>query len=382
MAPIPGSRLVAAGCPSAVTARTGRTVPTLLVGAGSVGRTSRCETLPADELPSVSPAHWRRPTSQGWTLSMSNGTRAVAEIPPGHGATAVSDLPMVRVNAPQRFLTGFGAAVREVWQYRELLSGLVRKELKVRYKNSALGFVWSLLLPLVQLAVYWLVIGKFLSAGAIPAYGIFIFSGLAVWTLFNEIVSTSTTSILNNAGLVKKVYFPRELFPLAAVGAAMINFGFQLVILVGAVIVSGINTGTWPDLQYLPLAVLGLVVLLLFATALGLVLAAANVYLRDVQHLIGIVLMLWFWVTPIIYDVNKVARVLPQWLYDIYLLNPVTAVVFSFQKVFWPQGEDSGLAFDGDLTARLGVLAVVCAALLWLAQRVFARAQGNFAQEL
>jgi ABC-2 type transport system permease protein len=313
---------------------------------------------------------------------MSNGTRAVAEIPPGHGATAVSDLPMVRVNAPQRFLTGFGAATQEIWQYRELLGGLVRKELKIRYKNSALGFVWSLLLPLVQLAVYWLVIGKFLNAGAIPAYGIFIFSGLAVWTLFNEMVSTSTTSVLNNAGLVKKVYFPRELFPLAAVGAAMINFCFQLVILVGAVVAAGINSGVWPDLQYLPLAVLGLVVLLLFGTALGLVLAAANVYLRDVQHLIGIVLMLWFWVTPIIYDVNKVARVLPEWLYTIYLLNPVASVVFSFQKVFWPQGEDSGLAFDGDLTLRLGALTVVCAAFLWFAQRVFARAQGNFAQEL
>jgi ABC-2 type transport system permease protein len=313
---------------------------------------------------------------------MSNGTRAVAEIPPGHGATAVSELPMVRVNAPQRFLTGFRAATQEVWQYRELLGGLVQKELKVRYKNSALGFVWSLLLPLVQLAVYWLVIGKFLSAGAIPAYGIFIFSGLAVWTLFNEMVSNSTTSILNNAGLVKKVYFPRELFPLAAVGAAMVNFCFQLVILVGAVIVSGINSGVWPDLQYLPLAVLGLLVLLLFGTALGLVLAAANVYLRDVQHLIGIVLMLWFWVTPIIYDVNKVARVLPEWLYTLYLLNPVASVVFSFQKVFWPQGEASGLAFDGALTLRLGVLTVVCAAFLWFAQRVFARAQGNFAQEL
>jgi ABC-2 type transport system permease protein len=313
---------------------------------------------------------------------MTADTQAVTEPPPGHGATAVTDLPLVRVNAPQRFFTGFGATVREVWQYRELLGGLIRKELKVRYKNSALGFVWSLLLPLVQLAVYWLVIGKFLNAGAIPAYGIFIFSGLAVWTLFNEIVSTSTTSILNNAGLVKKVYFPRELFPLAAVGAALVNFCFQLVILVGAVTVSGINSGVWPDLEYLPLAALGLVVLLLFSTALGLLLAAANVYLRDVQHLIGIVLMLWFWVTPIIYDVGKVGRVLSPWLYTVYLLNPVSAVVFSFQKVFWPQGTDSGLAFGGDLALRLGVLTAVCAVFLWFAQRVFARAQGNFAQEL
>ena len=295
---------------------------------------------------------------------------------------AVEAEPMVRVNAPSKFFTGFSGTVREVWDYRELLSGLVHKELRVRYKNSALGFVWSLLLPLVQLAVYWLVIGKFLNAGAIPAYGIFIFSGLAVWTLFNEIVSTSTTSILNNAGLVKKVYFPRELFPLAAVGAALVNFGFQLAILVGAVIVSGIDTGVWPDLAQLPLALLALLVLLLFSTALGLLLAAANVYLRDVQHLIGIVLMLWFWVTPIIYDVGKVGRVLSPPLYTIYLLNPVADVVFAFQRVFWPQGATTGVAFGGNLGLRLGLLTVACAAFLWFAQRVFARAQGNFAQEL
>src|ERR1700754_299218 len=99
---------------------------------------------------------------------MTTDTHPVTDIPPGHGATAVSELPMVRVNAPQRFLTGFSAATREVWQYRELLDGLVHKELRVRYKNSILGFVWSLLFPLVQLAVYWVVIGKFLNAGAIP----------------------------------------------------------------------------------------------------------------------------------------------------------------------------------------------------------------------
>lgn len=313
---------------------------------------------------------------------MTTEMRTAVEVPPGHAAVDVSDLPMRRVNAPQPFLSGFSGTVREVWQYRELLSALVHKELQVRYKNSALGFLWSLLLPLVQLGVYWLVIGKFLNAGAIPAYGIFIFSGLAVWTLFNEIVSSSTTSILNNAGLVKKVYFPRELFPLASVGAALVNFGFQLTILVSAVVVSGLKTGVWPDPWRLPLPILGVAVLMLFATALGLLLAAANVYLRDVQHLIGIVLMLWFWVTPIIYDVGKVANVLPSWLYTVYLLNPMSAVVFSFQNAFWPQGVGTGFAFAGDLYLRLGVLALVSAVLLWFAQRVFARAQGNFAQEL
>src|SRR6266542_4058232 len=145
---------------------------------------------------------------------------------------AGADEPLERVNAPQGFLHGFGTAVGDIWQRRELLGNLVRKELKVKYKDSLLGFLWSLLLPLVQLAVYWLVIGKFLSGGAVPVYGVFIFCGLAVWTLFSEILSSATTSIVYNASLVKKVYFPRELFPLAAVGAALVNFMFQMVILV------------------------------------------------------------------------------------------------------------------------------------------------------
>jgi ABC-2 type transport system permease protein len=295
---------------------------------------------------------------------------------------AGADEPLERVNAPQGFLHGFGTAVGDIWQRRELLGNLVRKELKVKYKDSLLGFLWSLLLPLVQLAVYWLVIGKFLSGGAVPVYGVFIFCGLAVWTLFSEILSSATNSIVYNASLVKKVYFPRELFPLAAVGAALVNFMFQMVILVLGMTYAGVTTGKWPDLAELPLPVLGLVALVLFATAIGILLAAANVYLRDIQHLIAIVLMVWFWLTPIIYSVNRVADYLPKGLYDIYLLNPMATVVFAFQRFFWPQGKGTQFDFDGDIYARLVVLIVFGGALLWLAQRVFARAQGNFAQEL
>ncbi|HEU5269245.1 MAG TPA: ABC transporter permease, partial [Jatrophihabitans sp.] len=201
-------------------------------------------------------------------------------------------------------------------------------------------------------------------------------------TLFSEILSTATTSVVFNSGLVKKVYFPRELFPLAATGAAVVNFGFQLVILLIADVIAGSATGKWPDPRYLPLPVLGLIMLVVFATACGLLLAAANVYLRDVQHLITVVLMLWFWVTPIIYNTSRVSKTLPNALYQIYLLNPMASAVFSFQKFFWPQGAGSGYEFTGNVYGRLAVLLVVSLAFLWFAQRVFARAQGNFAQEL
>lgn len=307
------------------------------------------------------------------------GTKLPERLTAGSGA---SDTPLQRVNAPGSFFRGFSATVREIWQYRELLVNLIRKELKVKYKDSVLGFVWSLLLPLVQLFVYWLVIGKFLGAGAIPAYGVYIFCGLAVWTLFSEILSTATTSIVFNSGLVKKVYFPRELFPLAATGAALVNFLFQLLILFGAVVIAGLNSGKWPQLIELPLPLLGLVVLVVFATAVGLLLAAANVYLRDVQHLITVVLMLWFWITPIIYNVRRVSGELPSALYTLYLMNPMAPVVFSFQAFFWPQGDGTEFEFDGNVYGRLGVMLLAGLVFLWLAQRIFAKAQGNFAQEL
>jgi ABC-2 type transport system permease protein len=301
---------------------------------------------------------------------------------PEFSTPGASDAPLQRINAPRSFLHGFGDTAKEIWQYRELLGNLIRKELKVKYKDSVLGFVWSLLMPLVQLGVYWLVIGKFLGAGAIPSYGVFIFCGLAVWTLFSEILSTATTSVVFNSGLVKKVYFPRELFPLAATGAAVVNFGFQLVILLIADLIAGIGTGEWPDLRYLPMPILGLLLLVVFATAAGLLLAAANVYLRDVQHLITVVLMLWFWVTPIIYNASRVSKTLPGPLFQVYLMNPMASVVFAFQKFFWPQGDGSGFEFTGSIYGRLGVLLAVSLAFLWLAQRIFAKAQGNFAQEL
>src|SRR4051812_19065501 len=192
---------------------------------------------------------------------------------------------------------GTGRSLREILAQRELLGMLVRRELKARYKDSSLGFLWSLLRPLSILLVYYIAIGKFLGAErSIPDFAIYIFTGLIIWQLFSEIVSSSTGSIVGNAGLVRKVYLPREVFPLSTVGSALFNFATQMVILVGAVIVVGrIPTGS--RLLYLPLS---LGVVLVFATAIGLALAAINVYLRDVQYLVEISLTILFWASPVV----------------------------------------------------------------------------------
>lgn len=289
--------------------------------------------------------------------------------------------------ADGRSAQGFRHMAREVWDFRDLLRNLVSKELKVKYKDSALGFVWTLVRPLLYLLVYAVAIGIFLGAGrTIPDFGVYLFTGLMAWTLFTDIVGGSTGAIVGNAGLVKKVYFPRELLTFAVVGAAAVNAALQIPVLLVAYVV----TGRWPSLGQLYLVPLAVLVLVLFSTALGLLLSALNVYLRDVQYLVEVGLLLWFWMTPIVYDWTKVREQLTvandlEWLFQLYMANPMTNVVLAFQRALWPGGQTpAGEAFyyDGNLALRLGVLALVSLGLLWGAQRVFARAQGNFAQEL
>lgn len=276
------------------------------------------------------------------------------------------------------FLTGTTRSLREIFGRRELLGLLVRRELKARYKDSSLGFLWSLLRPLSILIVYYVAIGKFLGAErSIPDFAIYIFTGLIVWQLFQEIVSSSTGSIVNNAGLVRKVYLPREIFPLSTVGGGLFTFATQMLILLAAVLVVG-RVPTGSRLWYLPLS---LTVVLVFATAIGLALAAVNVYLRDVQYLVEICLTILFWASPVVYSWRLVHDTIGgTWLETLYVNNPVTLAVLGMQRAMWVAGTDE--PFPAGLGTRLLISLLVGAVLLWLCQRLFNRLEGNFAQEL
>lgn len=279
---------------------------------------------------------------------------------------------------PKGAFAGLAHAINGVVSHRELLGLLVRREIKARYKDSILGLGWSLLRPLTQLLIYYVAIGKFLGAErSIPQFAIFIFAGLTIWGLFAEIMSTSTTSIVANGGLIKKVYLPREIFPLASAGSSLFNFGVQFLILVAATIVIG--QAPWStDLLLLPLA---LALVLVFALAIGMLLAAINVYLRDVQHLVEVLLLVLFWASPIVYSYQLVnSFLMGNWLEQLFLANPVTLAVLGFQKAMWVAGADQ--VWPPDLAARMGIALLISVVLLFLAQRVFAKLEGNFAQEL
>lgn len=295
----------------------------------------------------------------------------------GQRQARLATLPLESVGPDRGLVGGLRSSVTGVYAYRELLGLLVRRELKARYKDSALGFVWSLLRPLTMLLVYYVAIGRFLGAERqIPQFAIYIFTGLTIWMLFQEIVSAGTGSIIGNAGLIKKVYLPREVFPLAAAGSAVVNFATQMAILLAAVVVfQAVPVG--PRWVYFPASVL---VVLTWGLALGIILSAANVFLRDVQYLVEIILMVLFWASPIVYSWAFVAKELPFWAQQVYLANPVTAAVLGMQRTFWVAGTDN--VFPEDHMLRLSILFLVGLVLVVVAQRVFARLQANFAQEI
>jgi len=280
--------------------------------------------------------------------------------------------------------------LRLIWQYRELLHGLVRKELKVRYKGSTLGFVWSMLNPALSLAVYYLVFAVFLKS-AIPYFAIFLLSGMLAWNLFTASIPAATASVVGNAPLIKKVYFPREVLPLATIGAALVHFFLQSLVMAGALVILRYDV-SW---EYLWLVVPAVITLLLFTAALGIFLSAVNVYLRDTQHLIEILLMMWFWVTPILYHYTLVSdRLAAHGLAWLPRLNPMTNIVLALQRGIWGRaygdpdpvtGVAPQLLPDASVwwyLGNLGIVAGVSAVLILVAIKVFDRLEGNFAEEI
>ena len=277
--------------------------------------------------------------------------------------------------------------LREIWLSRELLIYLVRTEIKVKYKNSALGLVWSLIAPAMTLVIYFFVFNVVLGQ-KMPNFVIYLMAGLLLWNLFSLGVLTGTGVVVNNAGIVKKVSFPREILALAAVGSACVFFFFQSVVMVIFMVV--LNNP--PDVAYLPLLVLALIAGVILASGLGILLSSVNVYLRDTQHLIEVVLTAWFWACPIVYPYWTIEKKLgPHGLTWIYFLNPVTPLVLTFQRCLYahPSYTLNGvttqvLPTQGYLWYTVLVLGVlflsVCLFLVALA--VFGRLEGNFAEEL
>jgi len=253
----------------------------------------------------------------------------------------------------------------EVYRYREAVRNLVARDLKVRYSNSALGIVWTLFGPLLMTLVYSLVF-TFLAPNGIAKYPVFILSGLLPWTFFTSTIAGATASISGNGHLINRVYFPREVLPVANLLSNAVNFGVALVLLFGFIVVYRVPVGV--TLLWLPVVV-GVQVMLMLG--LGLLLGAINVYLRDTQQLVDVGLLAWFFLTPIIYTLDRFSPGLQLML---QVLNPMASLVTAYRSILYSGGAP-------DLTL-LGVTALQAALVLVVGALVFRRLSPSFAEEV
>ncbi|MEW6471857.1 MAG: ABC transporter permease [Actinomycetota bacterium] len=271
--------------------------------------------------------------------------------------------------------------IREIVAHHELLRNLIRLELKAKYKASALGFAWSLLNPALYLVVFYVAFDVILGSG-IPRFPIYLLSGLLVWNFFTSALNGGTGAMVAGAGLVKKVWFPREVLPLASVGAALVHFFLQLLVLLGALVIVRHPVG-WSKLPLIPLALLDLILL---AAGLALLFSVANVYLRDMAHFVELALLAWFWLTPIVYPFTQLGEALRGHT-DVALLNPVTPIVVAFQGAFYGSFGSPKPVIPPNLDVmwhlrNLGIVTIGVLVVVVVALRVFSRLEGNLAEEL
>ncbi|MGA3318464.1 MAG: ABC transporter permease [Candidatus Korobacteraceae bacterium] len=211
--------------------------------------------------------------------------------------------------------------VRETYRYRELIWALALKELKIRYKRSVLGFLWALLNPALLMLVLTLVFSTIMRF-PIPHYPVFLLSVLLPWTFFSQSLSYAVESIVGNGDLIKKVKVAKLVFPMAAIVSNLINLGLSLIPL--ALLVPLLRHPFYWTWLYLPVPLLALTI---FTLGMTFFFATANVYYRDVSHILQIVLSAWFYVTPIIYPLDFIPAK-HQWIFK---LNPIIYVINGFR---------------------------------------------------
>ena len=217
--------------------------------------------------------------------------------------------------------------IKEIYTYRHMLFTLVKQDINGRYKVSIFGFLWTLLNPLFMLLVYSIVF-QFVFRSDIENYPIYLFICLMPWNAFNNMIGAGTTCVSNNASILKKVYFPREVLPLSVVISNTIQYFFSVVIIFIALLVSGVGI-SWYALL-LPIVVL---VQITFAFGLILMLSAANVYVRDVQYMMNPIMMIWMYASPILYSISMVPE---KWLW-LYKLNPMVSILQGYQNILYDQ---------------------------------------------
>lgn len=265
--------------------------------------------------------------------------------------------------------------LRTLYNYRELLYNLVVRELRARYKNSVLGFFWSLLNPLAMMLVFSIVFQFVAPNNSYHNYPIYLLCGILPWNYFSAALMGSTGSIVNGSGLIKKVYFPREVLPIASVLSQLINFLLALVVLFAAIIVFQAPWSAW--LWLLPVVIF---LQTCFVLGLSFILATVNVFYRDVMIILDVVVLAWFFLTPVFYPLDFVPETVT--LFNValpaqrlmFIFNPMASLVNTYRDIlYW------GYRTDLDFFLRTAVTSLL---MLAIGYWVFNRYSSRFGEEL
>lgn len=255
--------------------------------------------------------------------------------------------------------------IKELFRYREMIFSLVRKDLRGRYKGSVLGFFWTFLNPLLQLVVYTVVFSV-LFPTTLEKFYIFLFVGLVPWLFFNTSLVGGATSITSQENLIKKIYFPRQVLPISYVSSAFINMLLTFIVIFAVLIFSGFG------IDFMILWALPIVMLVEYILVLGIAMitSALTVFFRDLEYVLGIIGMLWMYLTPILYEIETIPEEYQKYIY----MNPMTGVILCYKDILYykrlPDLETIGGALGiGVFFALVGFI-------------VFGKLQKRFVEEL
>lgn len=278
---------------------------------------------------------------------------------------------------------GHGRGLVDALKNRYLLKLLVDKEIQVRYRGSVLGIVWSYIKPGVQFLVFYLAMGVFLELNkGLQNYAVYLFSGIIIINFFGEAFGNGARCMVVNGPLIKKIYLPRELFSISTIQVALIHFLPQLLVLLAACLVVGWH----PNLLQIAGALIAMVIMAIFSYGLGLIFGVANVFFRDAENLVDLLIMVMTWLSPILYTWTMVHNKAPGWLLHVYLANPITVAVELFHYAFWDATtngpSEKWYMVPHLLTVWTPVALVVSLVVMFIGDFFFRKFEGNFAQEL
>jgi lipopolysaccharide transport system permease protein len=273
--------------------------------------------------------------------------------------------------------------LKEMLGARELLFNLTRREVSGKYRRTSLGQLWSLANPIAAIIIYTFIFSLIFQINApigsqsgLNNYALFLVSGLLPWLFFQRVTAQGIESLVNNAGLIQKVYFPRLVLPLSVVGGVLFTWAFEMAVLIVALLI----VGAWGLLPFLPLVLLAMGLLAFFAAGLATFLAVINVYFRDTSHLVTVVLQFWFYLTPILYPISLVESQSARYgglggtqitLLDLYRLNPIEPFISIFRSLLY----DNALPAQGAvISAGLWTLIMVGAGFVvfWRNEKLLA----------